>query len=113
MNRAIILLCVLLSLHISFIDGASGVSEQSANGNNKIAISVPKSFVPEKANSVEVTVTLSEETTAGDHIKFSLLSSAFPGHCNNGYFGMHTAKTTKTKKTKTTNRIWLLFHRPL
>ncbi len=87
MNRAFIFLFVLLSLQISFINGASGVAEEATTNNNKIKISVPKVFVPEKANFVEVTVTLPANTTTGDHIKFSLLSSAFPGHCNNGYFG--------------------------
>ncbi len=87
MNRAIIFLFVLLCLQMSFIDGTSGVSEQPSDATNKIAISVPKSFVPEKANYVEVTVTLPDDKTTGDHINFSLLSSAFPGHSNNGYFG--------------------------
>ena len=87
MNRAIIFLLVLLSIHIYFIDNAIGVAEQGPTNNNKIKISVPKAFVPEKANFVEVTVTLPEDTTTGDHINFSLLSSVFPGHCNNGFFG--------------------------
>ena len=87
MNRAFIFLFFLLCLQMSFIGDVSGVAEESTTNNNKVAISVPKSFVPEKANSVEVTVTLPEGTTTGDHINFSLLSSTFPGHCNNGYFG--------------------------
>ena len=87
MNRAIIFLLVLLSIHIYFIDNAIGAAQQAPANNNKIGISVPKAFVPEKANYVVVTVTLPEDTSTGDHINFSLLSSAFPGHCNNGFFG--------------------------
>ncbi len=52
MNRAIIFLLVLLSIHIYFIDNAIGAAEQAPTNNNKIKVSVPKPWYPAKDSPV-------------------------------------------------------------
>lgn len=90
MNKKFYVFLTLIALIIFpfFLQGA----ERAPISPDKLKIEPPPNFLPKKDNYVNVTVTFpSDAVRPGGSVKFSLLSSSWPGYCMNKYFRMNPA----------------------